>query len=85
MLGPRERLIALNIQINVGGDGGCDLMDAFGSRPMRGRRHLDIESVLLAELSYLLRIGGNEHFLKRGRKLDGLINPRQQRHSTDFA
>ena len=74
MFGPGERLIPLDVEINIRSDVVRDFMDALGAAAMVRRSHPGVPSVFLADVHDVLRVGGDNHFREKRRGGNATIN-----------
>jgi len=74
-----ERLVAHELQIQVGVLHGADLPDAAGRGVMVGAGHQIFHIILLAGLSNAVIVGGDQHIVQLRAGLGGLVHPPDHR------
>ena len=85
MLGFEERLVALDVDVDIGVELLGDGVDAVGSAGQIAGGELDGPAVLVAELSDFIGVGGNNDAIELGAGTGGLEDPGEHRPSGDEA
>jgi hypothetical protein len=75
VLGFEERLVALDVDVDVGVDGLRDGVDAVGAAGQVGRGELDGPVVAVAEFGDLFGVGGDEDAVELGAGAGGVVDP----------
>ena len=77
MFGLEEGLVALDVDVDVGGDELGDGVDAVGAAGEIGRGELDGPVVLVAEVGDFVGVGGDEDVVELRAGAGGLDRPRR--------
>jgi len=85
VLGLEERLVALDVDVDFGGDGLGYGVDAVGAAGEVGRGELDGPVILAAELRDLFGVGGDEDLVELRAGFGGGIDPGQHGAACDLA
>ena len=80
MLGAGERLVSLDIQVDLRFDGLRDFLHALGPAAMRAGSEARVIAARLAEFEDFLAVGGDQHIFLRQqrRRSDRFIDARDQ-------
>ena len=85
MLGAEHGLVALDVDVDVGGDGLGDGVDAVGSAGAVGGREDSGQVVVLREGEDLVRVGGDEHAVEQWAGAGSPVDPGEHGLAGDFA
>ena len=85
VVGGEERLVALDVDVDVGGDGLGDGVDAVGAAGAVLGGEDGGEAVGLGEVEDLVGVGGDEDLVEEGAGAGGAIDPGEHGLAGDFA
>jgi len=85
VVGPEERLVALDVDVDVGVVQLCDGMEAIGSAGEIGRREFHGDVELAAKIGDLFGVGCDKNLIKLRTCAGGVDDPGQQRAPGNLA
>lgn len=85
VIGREERLVALDVEVDVGADGLGDGVDAVGAAGAVGGGEDGGDAAGLAEVEDLVGVGGDEDTVEKGAGAGGAIDPGDHGVAGDFA
>ena len=85
VLGLEQRLVALDVDVDLGGDALGDGVDAVGAAGEVGRGELDGPAVGAAEGGDLLGVGGDDDVVELRAGAGGLVDPGEHGAAGDLA
>lgn len=85
MLGREERLVALDVDVDVGGDGLSDGVDAIGAAGAVFGREDSREAARLGEGENFFGVGGDEDLIEERAAACGAVDPGEHGLAGDFA
>ena len=83
VFGFEEGFVALDVDVDVGGDYLGDGVDAVGAAGQVGRGEFVRPVVSLAEFSYFVGVGGDDDTIELGAGAGGFVDPGEHRASGD--
>ena len=83
MLGAKERLVALDVDVDIGGHVLRHGVQAVGAAGELGRGEHAGPAALTAECGDFVGVGGDDHVVQRGAGAGGGVDPCQQRLTGD--
>jgi len=85
MFGTEKRLVALDVDVDLGVDELGDSVDAIGAAGQIGRGELDGEAELVAESDDFFGVSSDEDLVELRTGAGGVDNPSEQRAAGDVA
>lgn len=85
VFGEEKGLVALDVQVNIRGDGLGDGVDAVGAAGAVGGSEDGRKATRLREGEHLFRVGGDEHLIEQRAGAGGAIDPGQHGLAGNFA
>jgi hypothetical protein len=85
VLGLEQGLVALDVDVDLGGEALGDGVDAVGAAGEVGRGELDGPAVGAAERGDLFGVGGDDDLIELGAGASGLVNPGEHGTAGDLA
>jgi hypothetical protein len=84
VLTPSQGFVTLHVDVHIGIDGLCDLVDAVGSAAMGRRGQADAPSVGAADRRDFFRVGSDDDIVQRRTRSRRGVNVRQHRAAVDL-